>query len=205
MVVTLCRLLERLLTEQSVPANAEASLYELYFVFAVLWAFGGAWDDQGRGFRAEFSQMWQSEWRNVTFPQRGTVFDSYVRPDKKAFLPWTEVSPPFQYVKGRNAGTALVFVPETTRINFFARNLLEGGHPEFMYHAMDFNYYTTSLHLQVFLEAAIEMKSGKLYAPLAQRTCIYCIDDINMPEIDFIGSESVKRVDISIDYWYGFK
>jgi dynein heavy chain len=42
----------------------------------------------------------------------------------------------------------------------------------------------TSLHLQIFLEAAIEMKSDKLFAPPGQRTCIYFIDDISMPEID---------------------
>jgi dynein heavy chain len=58
MVQTLCNLLEGLLTDQNVLANAEVSLYELYFVFAALWAFGGACDDQGRDFRAEFSQMW---------------------------------------------------------------------------------------------------------------------------------------------------
>jgi dynein heavy chain len=230
MVITLCRLLERLLTEQNVPANAEASLYELYFVFAAVWAFGGACDDQGRDYRAEFSQMWRSEWRNVTFPQQGTVFDYYVSPDKKKFLPWTEISPPFQYVKGRSAGSTLVFAPETTRINFFARNLLEGGHPvmltgfagtgksvlirnllntlndaEFMYRAMNFNYYTTSLHLQVFLEAAIEMKSGKLYAPPAQRTCIYFIDDINMPEIDTYGTQApmtLLRQHLDYQHWY---
>jgi dynein heavy chain len=90
---------------------------------------------------------------------------------------------------------------------FFARNWLEGGHPvlltgfagtgksihirnllnklddaKFMYHAMNFNDCTTLPHLQIFLEAAIEMKSGRPYAPPAQRTCIYFIDHINMPD-----------------------
>jgi dynein heavy chain len=101
MVMTLCRLLERLLTEQNVPANAEASLYELYFVFAAVWAFGAACDDQDRDYRAEFSQMWRSERRNVTFPQQGTVFEYYVNPEKKEFQPWAEIAPAFQYEKGK--------------------------------------------------------------------------------------------------------
>jgi dynein heavy chain len=54
MVITLCRLLERFLTKQNVRANAEASLYELYFVFVTIWTFGGACDDQDRDFRAAF-------------------------------------------------------------------------------------------------------------------------------------------------------
>jgi hypothetical protein len=51
-------IVERLLTEQNVAANAEVSLYELDFVVAAVSAFGGACDDQGRDYRAEFSQMW---------------------------------------------------------------------------------------------------------------------------------------------------
>jgi dynein heavy chain len=230
MVVTLCRLLERLLTEQNVPANSEASVYELYFVFAAVWAFGAACDDQGKDYRAEFSQMWRSEWRNVSFPQQGTVFDYYVNAEKKKFQPWTEIAPAFQYEKGRSVGSTLVFAPETTRVNFFAKALLEGGHPvmltglagtgksvlirhllnklndtEFMFRAMNFNYYTTSLHLQLFLEAAIEMKSGKLYAPPAQKTCVYFIDDINMPEIDIYGTQApmtLLRQHLDYQHWY---
>jgi dynein heavy chain len=59
---------------------------------------------------------------------------------------------------------------------------------EFMYRAMNLKYYATSLHLQIFLEAGIEMKSGKLSVPPGQRTCIYFIDDISMPEIDTSGT-----------------
>jgi hypothetical protein len=109
------------LTEQTVAANAEASFYELDFAGAAVSAFGGACDDQGRDYWAEFSQKWRSEWRNVTFLQQGTAFNYYGSPNKKKFLPWTKVIP-FQSVKGRSAGNTFVFALETTRINFFARN-----------------------------------------------------------------------------------
>ena len=229
-VVTLCRLLERLLTDHNIPNNADASLYELYFVFAAVWAFGGACDDQGRDYRAEFSQMWRSEWRNVSFPQQGTVFDYYVNPEKKKFMPWSELAPQFEYQTNRSVFNTLVFSQETTRINFFAKELLEGGHPimitglagtgksvlirnllnnlndqEFMFRAMNFNYYTTSLALQQFLESAVEMKSGKLYAPPAQKKCIYFIDDINMPEIDLYGTQApmtLLRQHLDYHHWY---
>lgn len=42
MVQTLCHLLECLLTEENIPADCPKDTYELYFVFAAIWAFGGA-------------------------------------------------------------------------------------------------------------------------------------------------------------------
>lgn len=42
MVQTLCHLLECLLTEEDIPADCPKETYELYFVFAAIWAFGGA-------------------------------------------------------------------------------------------------------------------------------------------------------------------
>lgn len=38
----LCYLLECLLTPENTPADCAKELYELYFVFAAVWAFGGA-------------------------------------------------------------------------------------------------------------------------------------------------------------------
>jgi len=121
-------LLEGLLTDQNIPANAEASLYELYFVFSAVWGFSGACDDQGGDFRAEFSQMWRSEWRNVMFRQQGTVFDYCVNHDTKKFILWPEVSEKFEYVSGRSTIDTLVFAPETSRIRFITKHLVESGH-----------------------------------------------------------------------------
>ena len=42
MVTTLCYLLECLLTPANTPPDCNKELYELYFVFAAVWAFGGA-------------------------------------------------------------------------------------------------------------------------------------------------------------------
>lgn len=39
---TLCSLLECLLTEENTPADSPRELYEIYFVFACVWSFGGA-------------------------------------------------------------------------------------------------------------------------------------------------------------------
>lgn len=39
---TLCSLLDCLLTEDNTPVDSPRELYEIYFVFACVWAFGGA-------------------------------------------------------------------------------------------------------------------------------------------------------------------
>jgi dynein heavy chain len=64
-------------------------VYEFYFVFVADWAFGGACNNQGSDFRAEFSQMWRGEWRNIGFPQQGTAFDYCVHAETKKFMPWS--------------------------------------------------------------------------------------------------------------------
>ena len=42
MVQTLCYLLEALLTPENAPPDSSKELYEIYFVFAAVWAFGGS-------------------------------------------------------------------------------------------------------------------------------------------------------------------
>jgi dynein heavy chain len=73
--------------------------------------------------------MWRGEWRNVTFPQHGIVFDYCVNHETKKCMSWTEISPKFFYVPGHSAADTLVFAPETTQITFIPKQLLESGHP----------------------------------------------------------------------------
>ena len=42
MIQSLCYLLEVLLTPENTPPDCPKELYELYFVFAAIWAFGGS-------------------------------------------------------------------------------------------------------------------------------------------------------------------
>lgn len=49
MIQMLCYLLEVMLTPENTPPDCPKDLYELYFVFACVWAFGGAmFQDQVR-------------------------------------------------------------------------------------------------------------------------------------------------------------
>ena len=42
MIQTLCYLLEALLTSENTPPDTAKEVYELYFVLAAVWAFGGS-------------------------------------------------------------------------------------------------------------------------------------------------------------------
>lgn len=41
-IQTLCTLLDCLLTPENVPCESPREIYETYFTFACIWAFGGA-------------------------------------------------------------------------------------------------------------------------------------------------------------------
>lgn len=48
-----------------------------------------------------------------------------------------------------------------------------------------FNFYTSSEMLQKILEKKLEKKAGRNYGPPGNKTLIYFIDDMNMPEVNF--------------------
>ena len=87
-IQTLCRLLECMIIPQNIPSNdPPKELYELYFVFACIWAFGSSlYHDGTVDHRAEFSKWFSSEFKNVTFPPNGTVFDFYVDNHQQVIL-----------------------------------------------------------------------------------------------------------------------
>lgn len=115
MIQTLCYLLEALLTPENTPPDCSKELYELYFVFAAVWAFGGSmFQDQVYSnivftvsyllsqfqlvdYRVEFSKWWVTEFKTIKFPSQGTVFDYYLDNESKKWLPWTDKVPKFEH------------------------------------------------------------------------------------------------------------
>ena len=51
-----------------------------------------------------------------------------------------------------------------------------------------FNFYTSSEMLQRVLEKPLEKKAGRNYGPPGNKTMVYFIDDMNMPEVDLYGT-----------------
>ncbi|XP_042303471.1 dynein axonemal heavy chain 9 [Sceloporus undulatus] len=175
MVQMLCYLLECLLTKENTPPDCPKELYELYFVFAAVWAFGGAmFQDQLVDYRVEFSKWWVTEFKSIKFPSQGTVFDFYIEPETKKFEPWSKLIPKFEFDPEVPLQACLVHTSETIRVRYFMDQLLERGRPvmlvgnagtgksvvvgdklslldseEYLVKNVPFNYYTTSAMLQV--------------------------------------------------------
>ncbi|KAF0872636.1 DYH9 protein, partial [Crocuta crocuta] len=230
-VQMLCSLLECLLTTEAVPADCPRETYELYFVFAAIWAFGGAMaQDQLADSRAEFSKWWLMEFKTVKFPSQGTIFDYYIDPETKKFEPWSKLLPQFEFDPETPLQACLVPTSETVRVCYFLEQLLERRRPvmlvgtagtgksvlvgaklagldaeEYLVKNVPFNYYTTSAMLQAVLEKPLEKKAGRNYGPPGSKRLIYFIDDMNMPEVDAYGTvrpHTIIRQHLDYGHWY---
>ncbi|XP_008276610.1 dynein axonemal heavy chain 9 [Stegastes partitus] len=231
LVQMLCYLLECLLTPENTPSDCAKELYELYFVFAAVWAFGGAmFQDQLVDYRVEFSKWWVAEFKTIKFPSQGTVFDYYIDPESKKFEPWTKMVPKFEMDADTPLQACLVHTTETIRVSYFMDRLLQHRRPvmlvgnagtgksvlvgdklglldaeKYMIKNVPFNYYTTSAMLQAVLEKPLEKKAGRNYGPPGSRRLIYFIDDMNMPEVDAYGTvqpHTLIRQHMDYNHWY---
>ncbi|XP_048222854.1 dynein axonemal heavy chain 17 [Perognathus longimembris pacificus] len=224
-------LLECLLTEKNAPPDSPKELYELYFVFACFWSFGGAmFQDQLIDYRLEFSRWWINEFKTIKFPSQGTIFDYYIDPETKKFMPWTDKVPAFELDPDVPLQASLVHTTETIRIRYFMDLLMAKSWPvmlvgnagtgksvlmgdkleslstdDYLVQAVPFNFYTTSAMLQGVLEKPLEKKSGRNYGPPGTKKLIYFIDDMNMPEVDKYGTvapHTLIRQHMDHGHWY---
>ncbi|KAI9353687.1 dynein heavy chain and region D6 of dynein motor-domain-containing protein [Obelidium mucronatum] len=223
LVVALCNILEGLLTPQNTPKGCDKEWFEIYFVFAAVWAFGGCIvQEQIVDYRSEFSKWWNGEFKAIKFPPGGTVFDYYVEQETKRFLPWTDRVPVYEYDPEMPLSSVLVHTAETTRIKYLLDVLVDNGKPVLLIGNagcdklysygedrlivnVPFNFYTTAWSLQTILEKPLEKKAGRNYGPPGSKKLIYFLDDLNMPEVDKYGTASphtLLRQYLDYRHWY---
>nr|XP_054596285.1 dynein axonemal heavy chain 11 [Nothobranchius furzeri] len=230
MVQTLCTLLDCLLTPENIPAESPREIYETYFTFACIWAFGGALcQDQLHDYRVEFSQWWTKEMKTVKLPAQGTVFDYYLDHQSRRFLPWSDVVPRFEMETSTPLQAVLVHTAETVRLWYFMDLLLERRQPvmlvgnagvgktalvrnklaslpeSYTTSKVPFSYYTTSLMLQEILERTLEKRTGRSYFPVGNKRLVYFIDDMNIPAVDNYGTvqpHALIRQHLDYGHWF---
>ena len=228
----LCHLLEVLLTEKNTPADCPKEWYEYFFVFACIWAFGGAlFQDQIMDHRSEFSKWWVTEFKTIKFPSQGTIFDYYLDYEEKKFCPWTQLSKEIHFELDPEVPlqSTIVATNETIRYRFFLDLLMDVGRPvmlignagsgktvliqdklkslpeDYVVANVPFNFYTTSSMLQVVLEKPLEKKAGRNFGPPGNKKLVYFVDDMNMPEVDAYGTvqpHTLLRQHMDYKHWY---
>lgn len=223
-------LLDVFLTPNNVPLDCPKEWYEIYFVYACVWAFGSAlFQDQIVDWRNEFSKWFTNEFKAVKWPVTGNVFSYYIEDETKKFLPWTDLVKEFELDPDEPLQATLVNTAETTRIRYFMDVLIAQKHPVMLVGTagsgksvmmadklnslsdnyaitnVPFNFYTTSEMLQKVLEKPLEKKAGRVYGPPGNKTMIYFIDDMNMPEVDkyyTVQPHTLIRQYMDYQHWY---
>ena len=231
MVQTLCYILQGLLTAKVIPDEkaSDEYLFEQFFVFASVWAFGSALAEKdGVDYRKMFSDWWKEQWKAVKFPARGSVFDVLFDPETKQFVSWRERVPKVEYSGDVPMNQVTVPTPETTSIAFFMDLLMGLGRPvmlvgnagcgktalvqgklralneSMIYAVVNMNYYTTSMDLQR-TEGPLEKKAGRNYGPPGAKRLVYFVDDLNMPMLDAYNTQTaiaLMRQHIDYGHWY---
>lgn len=129
MVISFCKCLNSLLL------NQEVKNIEYLFVYALIWALGGALTEKdGVDYRKEFSGWWKGEWKtSVKYPVKGTVFDYYVDTsgDNYKFEEWGKKveAVDFDTQKGMIMSDITVHTRETVATSEFVKNFILIQHP----------------------------------------------------------------------------
>eukprot|EP00903_Cladosiphon_okamuranus_P006208 g6103.t2 len=95
-VCTIVYLLEGLL-EDVPPEKKNSDLMEQFFVFALMWAFGGPMVvDKSDDYRRKFSEEFLSTFAGQKIPKEGTCFDYFYDWESDGFKDWSTQVPEYQ-------------------------------------------------------------------------------------------------------------
>jgi len=217
--------------EEKVDPALEKEQFEANFVYACMWAFGGACTvDKNADHRKEFSDWWRRVFTTIKFPKEGLIFDYYPDPKTGKMVPWANDVPAFHAAEDAYLVTT-VFVPtvDTIRSNHLLDLLVSHQRPvmmvgsagtgktvmlnsylksvaeTYLYCNINLNYYTDAKALQRIMEGPIDKRSGRNYGPPGTKKLIYFIDDLNMPFVDKYATQSPScLIKQHMDYssWY---
>lgn len=229
-VTSLVNILEGLLKPENINNKGTQEIFELFFVFAMVWGFGsGMCEKDGINYKRNFDKWFKQTWTTIKFPGKGTVYDYFVNPKTQKFQPWAELVSDIEYNSGTPMSTVFVPTPETSSLRFFLdlmvglkkpimfvggagvgkTQLVKGKLAELgedqMSLSIAFNYFTDVISFQRILESPLEKKAGINYGPPGTKTLVYFVDDLNMPKLDLYETAmpiSLIRQHLGWGHWF---
>jgi dynein heavy chain len=202
--------LKRLKEEGQVDRIKE--IYEAFFVFAAMWAWGASLDEDRGSFSNSIKSLTNG---NLKFPEAGYTFDYFYDVIEGKWTHWDEVVGDYNKEFEGLFENLVVPTADTTRNSFLLdlhvsakkgmiyvgkagtgkttiiSNYFDGlDKDSTLTSSMNFNSYTDSGALQVVLESGVDKRAGKTYGPPPSKTLIYFLDDMNMPYLDKYGTQS---------------
>ena len=186
-------------------------IYEAFFIYAFMWSFGGACDDDSY---ISFNSMLKNK-AKIKFPDQGLCYDFFFDPIANDWIHWEEkvekYEPDFEklfqnivvptadtikhksildlHMKQRkpvlyvgSAGTGKTTIIKDYFLNVDKETTVVGS--------INFNSYTDSKDLQAVMESNVDKRAGSTFGPPPNHVLIYFMDDINMPLVDKYGTQS---------------
>jgi len=185
-------------------------IYEGYFIFAMMWAYGGSLDEDKIGFNGMIKGI-----SKIKFPDQGQCFDYFFDAIQGQWVHWDTCVQEFDKSYDGLFNNLVVPTTETTRQRFLLdlhvkskKGMLYVGtagtgkttvikdyfttldKEKTLNASINFNSYTDSKALQVVIESEVEKRVGRQYGPPLGKNLIYFMDDLNMPYLDKYGTQS---------------
>jgi dynein heavy chain len=186
-------------------------IYEGFFVFAMIWSFGGPLVDA----KISFNGVLRANASRVKFPDGNLVYDYFFDPMKGTWSLWSEKVKPFDPNYDGLFANLVVPTAETTRQKFLIdvhrktrKGLLYVGFAgtgkttiiKDYFNAVDkeitvcssmnCNSYTDSKALQAVIESNVDKRMGRIFGPPSGKILMFFMDDLNMPKLDKYGTQS---------------
>ena len=224
-----CMLFDALATAENgcdpSEGDARVPLLEMWFLYSLIWAMGGTVDEAGRkAFDMHLREL------DARYPSQDTVFEYFVDPKKKAWVPWEEKlgqtyrpapdTPFFKMVvptvdtlrtravletlvgSGRHALlTGNVGVGKTLVIEGMLEALPSGKSSM----VINFSAQTGSKSLQETIEGNLEKRTKGVFAPVGGKKLVTFVDDMNMPAksvFGFMPPLELLKLWMDNGFWY---
>ena len=185
-------------------------IYEAYYIFAVMWAFGATLLED----KISFNNMLKSA-SKIKFPDQGQCFDYFYDPLSLNWVHWSTKVKKYEAIGEGLFNNIVVPTAETTRQRFLLdmhvkakKGVLYVGSAgtgkttiikdyfstldkdQALSASLNFNSYTDSKALQRVIESNVDKRAGKTFGPPPNKVLIYFMDDLNMPYVDKYGTQS---------------